>query len=44
MRKRPLKCRCANCMGFGIEACNLCRSTGFRVYEMKYIYTDPCPK
>eukprot|EP00611_Tribonema_gayanum_P020716 TRINITY_DN3841_c0_g1_i1.p1 TRINITY_DN3841_c0_g1~~TRINITY_DN3841_c0_g1_i1.p1 ORF type:complete len:318 (-),score=108.36 TRINITY_DN3841_c0_g1_i1:655-1608(-) len=44
LRKRPVKRRCPNCAGFGIEPCDLCGSTGFRIYEMKFIYTDPCPK
>ncbi|KAG5190368.1 hypothetical protein JKP88DRAFT_347574 [Tribonema minus] len=43
LRKRPVKRRCPNCAGFGIEPCDLCGSTGFRIYEMKFIYTDPCP-
>ncbi|KAG5180694.1 hypothetical protein JKP88DRAFT_323451 [Tribonema minus] len=44
MRKRSLKRRCPCCIGFGIEPCDLCGSTGFRVHEMKFILTDPCPK
>ncbi|CAM9501536.1 unnamed protein product [Phaeothamnion confervicola] len=43
IRKRPRR-RCKYCGGFGIVRCDLCNATGFRIYERKFVYRDPCPK